>query len=317
MTTGMMALTMRRHRRRLQLQILGADEPQESLHDFVEPADLRRDDREVLHRERQIGGAELLLEQLEVDDRRVQRVLHFVRDAGRQPAERGELLRVAERGSHLGHVVQVARDEHHRGEPLIEAVDDVREDQPFARRRQAVLVHAIGREAREVRRDRAVRLVRRCRLFHGLPVRMPRRKQIAHRARHRVGRSGGRMARIAWLANSSFASASKIATASSSGFLSASSPLPSSAGAGRRAVGGQTGADGVEEIAELAELVALRQIHDHPELALAQPREAAADDVNRTKRQLCQQHRDEASANQDRDCGDQRRGQRLCRGRAG
>ena len=44
---------------------------------------------------------ELLPQQLEVNHHRVQRILHLVRDAGRQPSERGQLARVANRRLHL------------------------------------------------------------------------------------------------------------------------------------------------------------------------------------------------------------------------
>ena len=70
-------------------------------------------------------------------------------------------------------------------------------------------------------------------------------------------------------------------------------------------------ADGVEEIAELTELVALRQIHDHPKLALSQSGEAATDDVNGTEQQLRQEHRHEARADQDHEGGQNGRPQRL------
>ena len=43
---------------------------------------------------------------------RVQRILHFVRDAGRQTAERRQLARVADRRLHLAEIFEVARDQH-------------------------------------------------------------------------------------------------------------------------------------------------------------------------------------------------------------
>ena len=90
---------------------------------------------------------------------------------------------------------------------------------------------------------------------------------------------------MAGLAKSSVPSASKSATASSSDSVGVEPAAEAPATAA--AIGGEPGADGVEEIAELAELVALRQIHDHVELAAAQARQAAADDVNGAQRQLC------------------------------
>ena len=97
---------------------------QEALHDLVEPAHLRRDDREVLLRGGLVG--ELHLQQLEVDHRRVERVLDLVRDAGREPAERGELARVAERRLDLAQVGEVARDEHDADQAVRRRPDDVR-----------------------------------------------------------------------------------------------------------------------------------------------------------------------------------------------
>ncbi len=44
---------------RPQLQVLGARELQESLHDFVEPAHLRGDDRHVFERRRRVGQLHL------------------------------------------------------------------------------------------------------------------------------------------------------------------------------------------------------------------------------------------------------------------
>ena len=56
-----------------------------------------------------VGDRQLHLEQLEVDHRRVERVLDLVRDARREPAERGELARVAERRLDLAQIGEVAR----------------------------------------------------------------------------------------------------------------------------------------------------------------------------------------------------------------
>ena len=54
----------------------------------------------------------------------------------------------------------------------------------------------------------------------------------------------------------------------------------------QRTIGGELLADGVEEVAQLAELVARRQIERHAELALAETRQAAAQDVNRPQQEL-------------------------------
>ena len=100
MMTGMQLVDERRERDRLQLQVLGPRELQEALHDLVEPPHLRGDDRDVLERAGRVG--ELHLQQLEVDHRRVERILDLVRDAGRQPAERRELARVARASTRPG-----------------------------------------------------------------------------------------------------------------------------------------------------------------------------------------------------------------------
>ena len=57
--------------------------------------------------------ADLVLHELEVDDHRVQRVLDLVGDAGRQAAERRELVRVPERRLHLAQVAEVPAHQHH------------------------------------------------------------------------------------------------------------------------------------------------------------------------------------------------------------
>ena len=67
----------------------------------------------VGHGDRLGHRRELLLEQLEVDGHRVERVLDLVRDAGHQPSERGELARVVQRRVHVAEEAEVARDEHH------------------------------------------------------------------------------------------------------------------------------------------------------------------------------------------------------------
>src|SRR5262249_19720825 len=78
-----------------------------------------------------------------------------------------------------------------------------------------------------------------------------------------------------------------------------------------RAVGRQLLADRVEEGAELAEFVVFAEVHLDAELAAPEPRQAAANQVNRTQQQLREQHRDE---DRDRQGGERRpdpRPQRL------
>ena len=57
LSTGISSSTSGANRHRLQLQIFGPRELQEALHDFVEPPDLRRDDRDVLQRRRGSAAA--------------------------------------------------------------------------------------------------------------------------------------------------------------------------------------------------------------------------------------------------------------------
>ena len=249
--------------------------------------------------------AELLLEQFEMNHRGIQRVLHLVRDAGRQPAERRQLLRVADRGLHLRHVVEVARDEHHGGEPMIEVVDHVRQDQSLARRRQPVLVHPIGREARAGTPRWAARLRLAVASSTALRYGCSGGEQIAHRPRR--GRADPA---AAWPASPGWRTAASPSGRRwrrrlRAGRCSRRGRCERRPRRGRRAVGRQPRAHGVEEIAELAEFVVLRQIHHHAELALPQSGEAAADDVNRPEQQLGQQHRHQAAADQDGDRGDQ------------
>ena len=54
----------------------------------------------------------LLPEQLEVNHHRVERILDFVRHAGRETSERDELARVPKRRLHLAQVLEIARDQH-------------------------------------------------------------------------------------------------------------------------------------------------------------------------------------------------------------
>ena len=80
-------------------------------------------------------GRELLLEQLEVNRHRVQRILHFVRDARHQPTERGQLARVVQRRVHLAQESEVARDEHRAEEAAARVLDRMAHQQPLGRLR--------------------------------------------------------------------------------------------------------------------------------------------------------------------------------------
>ena len=81
---GMNGVNQRADGGEFELQILGTDKPQEALHHFVEPPHLRRDDCDVIVDGGRLARrrCELLLQQLEVNDGRIQRVLDFVCNAG-------------------------------------------------------------------------------------------------------------------------------------------------------------------------------------------------------------------------------------------
>ena len=81
--------------RRTQLEVLRPDEAEKPLDDVVQPPDFAGDHLDVLVRAFRVGDAEQMLpHQLEMDRHRVQRILHFVRQARHQPAERAELARI-------------------------------------------------------------------------------------------------------------------------------------------------------------------------------------------------------------------------------
>ena len=205
-----------------------------------------------------------------MNHRRVQRVLDFVRDAGREPAERRELLRVAERGLHLRHVVEVARDQHHGDEPMVEAVDHVRQDEPLAGAgRPFSSTRSVARLGRSPRSDRAMAVAAASSTASGTDARPASRSRTGSPPDRRPGQ---RSARIAGLANSSFAVGVEDRHGVLERFATGVEAAAEQRRRRRRAVGRQPGADRVEEVAELAELVASRQVDGHPEFALAQPR---------------------------------------------
>ena len=117
---GRISSKRRHHPHGLKPEVLRSGELQESLDDLIQPADFALDDFDVLERsldgrrergrtrgpkaERPTGrshrfglkrggnaAANLRSQQLEVNHHRVQRILHLVRDACRQTAERHEL----------------------------------------------------------------------------------------------------------------------------------------------------------------------------------------------------------------------------------
>ena len=62
---------------------------------------------------------------------RIQRVLHLVRHAGHQAAERGQLARIVQRGVHVCQVAEIARDQHRSEEPAGRILDGVAQQEPF------------------------------------------------------------------------------------------------------------------------------------------------------------------------------------------
>ena len=96
---------------------------------------------------------QLLLQQLEVNRHRVERVLHLVRDARHQPAERGELARVVQRRVHLAQVAEVARDEHRAEEPAAGVLDRVASSSSRSAR-VGVGIESPAPATRAVQRDR-------------------------------------------------------------------------------------------------------------------------------------------------------------------
>ena len=88
---------------------------------------------------------------------------------------------------------------------------------------------------------------------------MPRRKQVAHRPRHRVGRSGRQDGAHRLVGEQQFRVAVEDRDGVFERVLVGVEPAAEKRRPGRGAIGGQTGTHGVEEIAELAELVASRR----------------------------------------------------------
>ena len=202
------ALRLRRDRRRdvgderreldrLQLQLVGPRELQEAVDAPRRAAGSRcammstclvtsggargRDPRRV--RPAPATGAtqltrELLLQQLEVNRHRVERVLHLVRDAGHQPPERRELARVVQRRVHLAQVAEVARDEHRAEEPAARVLDRVASS-AGARSARVPPIGSRPRTGRVGHRDRdgALRFPAGERALDDLPDRVVRRRR--------------------------------------------------------------------------------------------------------------------------------------------
>ena len=226
------------------------------------------------------GCRQLLLQQLEMNGHRVERVLHLVRDAGHQPAERGQLARVVQRRVHLAQVAEVARDEHRaeetaaarpRSRGVIEqalrrcpsprrAADSAGHRHrplrlaPGQRAGRSDVLHRPGGCAGEARLSSA--LHRRV-AEDQLAARREQRHRVLEIVHHRL-EVGGRRPAAAWSR-----------TGADSCALTASNELPRSRNS------------------------SLRQIERDVELAAAEPGQAALDDVNRPQHPLREQHRDE------------------------
>ena len=101
------------------------------------------------------GPRQLAFQQLQMDRHRIEGVLHLVRDARHQAAERRELAGVVERRVHLRHEPEIARDEHGAHELAVAVVDRVRHDHPltlrFGDRDRALAVAVTRASARPTR----------------------------------------------------------------------------------------------------------------------------------------------------------------------
>ena len=81
----------RRNRHGAELRFVGAHEFQEALDALVKAANLLLDDLDVLRG--RLPRRQLLLQQLEMNRHRIERVLHLVRDAGGEPADHRDAAR--------------------------------------------------------------------------------------------------------------------------------------------------------------------------------------------------------------------------------
>ena len=256
------------------------------------------------------GGAALapaardrLLHQLEVDGHRVQRVLDLVRDAGRQAAERRELVRVPERRLHFTQVAEVAAHQHHADDGTRRVAHGVGHDQPGAAPGRARLFP--GSRGLVLHLQRPARLSVGAGLLHQHAAGMIGRPQLRERltarwarqlAQHRgIGEqqlAGGREKRDRVL---------EAADDRLERRLLARQP---------RAVRREPVADGVEEPAEFAQFILAREVQFHAELAAPQPRQPAFDEVDRPQERVGEQHGQQAGGHQRGQGGDHRGPQR-------
>ena len=109
----------RRDRDRAELRFVGPHELQEALDALVEPADFLLDDLDVLRR--RLPRRQLLLQQLEMNGHRIQRVLHLVRDAGGQPADHRNAAR------QLGQLRRLDALRRRRAQLRADLIEDVAE----------------------------------------------------------------------------------------------------------------------------------------------------------------------------------------------
>ena len=252
---------------------------------------LRRRDRRRVGRGRRHAGArrrqaghrrprrELLPQQLEVNHHRVQRVLHLVRDARREAAERGQLARVADGGLHLAEVLEIAGDEHDADQSAGGIVNRVRHDQVLDR------LAVVG--LTPVQRHRPARLAAHERLLDQLLSGVLGRY-------HRFQRGADRSARQQCAHGRIQEHQLVPRIDDGDGVLEVFDGrlemrhLPGHLRAVRR----QLRADGIEEVAQLAELVLLIEVEPDAELARPEAGETAANHVDRSQQELRQEHRD-------------------------
>ena len=195
--------------------------------------------------ERRRRAADLRPQQLEVNHHRVERVLHLVRDAGRQPAERHELARIGERRLHRATGARgcATTSSTPTSSPSV-PVDRVRHEQHlvvgFASRRSST---ADSARSGPLTLHRSARLPRGQRLLDERPIRMAGR--AAGRCSARPIASAGSVGCIAGLLKSSSPDGLNSATASSR--CSTADCRLAFCPASSDAIGGELLADGVEE----------------------------------------------------------------------
>ena len=128
------------------------------------------------HGDRLGTAAELLLEELEVNRHRVERILHLVGDAGHQPPERRELARVVQRRVHMAQEAQVPRDEHRPEKAAARVLDGVAHQQALGRLASGSRCGPSGDRHRPLRLPAGQRALHQ--LSHGIVRRQERHRRL-------------------------------------------------------------------------------------------------------------------------------------------